>query len=122
LARANPRNRDGITINVERRGYLALLNRTTLITAHLLLESTKLSQSLIRSLPALELFFYAIGNLLEVSEINIVETQASREFPNSFNSGLIADCREAGSGARNEARPVPASFYAEVHDGIWRCH
>ena len=52
---------------------------------HVLLESAKLSQGVVRSLPALKLFVHAIGNMLEVSEINIVETQASREFPNSFN-------------------------------------
>ena len=55
------------------------------VHVHVLLESAKLSQGVVRSLPALKLFVHAIGNMLEVSEINIVETQASREFPNSFN-------------------------------------
>ena len=55
------------------------------IHVHVLLESAKLSQRVVRGLPALKLFVHAIGNMLEVREINIVETQASREFPNSFN-------------------------------------
>ena len=51
----------------------------------MLCQLTKFTEGIIRIFPLLKLFLHAIGNLLEMREENVVQTEATCQLPNSFD-------------------------------------
>ena len=60
--------------------------------AYMLCQIAKVTERIIRIFPLLKLFLHAIGNLLEMREENVVQTEATCQLPKFFRSECRIRC------------------------------